>query len=44
MTKVTLATLVCFYPAALINLSLFVGIAVASLLSFKTSIPISSLL
>ncbi len=51
MTKVTLATLVCFYPAALTALitlgSLIdpsVGIALASLLSFKTSIPLALIL
>jgi hypothetical protein len=48
MTKVTLATLIAFYPIALttlISLGSFVdpsiGIALASLLSFKTSIPIA---
>jgi len=48
ITKVTLATLIAFYPmalTALISLGSFVdpsiGIALASLLSFKTSIPIA---
>jgi hypothetical protein len=43
MTKITLATLVCFYPAALTALITLgslvdpsVGIALASLISFKT--------
>jgi hypothetical protein len=51
MTKVTLATLVCFYPAALTALITLgslvdpsIGIALASLLSFKTSIPIALIL
>jgi hypothetical protein len=51
MTKVTLATLVGFYPAALIAIitlgSLIdpsVGIALASLLTFNTSIPIACIL
>ena len=48
MTKVTVATLICFYPAALMAIiglgSLIdpsVGIALASLFSFQTSIPIA---
>lgn len=48
MTKVTLATLVGFYPLALsaiVSLSSMldpsVGIALASLLSFKTSVPLA---
>ncbi len=48
MTKVTLATLVCFYLAALIALGSLigpsVGIALASLFSFKTSIPLALIL
>jgi hypothetical protein len=48
MTKVTLATLIAFYPMALtaiVSLGSLVdpsiGIALASLLSFQTSIPIA---
>jgi antibiotic biosynthesis monooxygenase (ABM) superfamily enzyme len=51
MTKVNLATLMCFYPAALaalMTLGSFVdpslGIALASLLLFKTSISIALIL
>ena len=48
MTKVTLATLIGFYPAALTALVTLgslvdpsIGLALASLLSFKTSIPLA---
>ena len=51
MAKVTLATLIGFYPLALASIVTLgsmidpsIGIALASLLSFKTSIPIACIL